>query len=105
MLYADAEATSARLVREAEASSRPDMDAGLLLAYFLGQFVCDVDDQGGVFSALRGHSLVRLLYGYNDRAGNAIPFSGTGRLHLPSVFADDPTARLRILEVGALQRT
>ncbi|MCI0462448.1 MAG: hypothetical protein L0Z62_36315, partial [Gemmataceae bacterium] len=92
VLYADAEAASARLAREAEVQSRPDLDPRLLLAFFLGQLVCDVDDQGGVFSALRGHSLVRLMYGYNDQAGNDIPFSGTGRLHLPSVFAHDPSA-------------
>jgi hypothetical protein len=84
VLYADAEAKSSQLFREAGVHNQPDLDPQLLLAYFLGQLVCDVDDQAGIYSALRGHSLVRLLYGYNDQAGNATPFIGTGRLHGPS---------------------
>ncbi len=89
VLYADAEATSARLFREAQSQSRPDMEPELLLAYFLGQLIYDVaDDETGVSSALRGHSLARLLYGYKDGVGNTNrkPFTGTGRLHAPSPF-------------------
>src|SRR5260370_29088937 len=82
--YADAEAKAARISLEAEIQSRPDMNPELLLAYFLGQLLYDVDDQAGAYSALRGHSLVRLLYGYNDQDLNGTPFNGTGRLHTGS---------------------
>jgi hypothetical protein len=80
VMYADSEATSARIAREAE--SVADANPDLLIGWFLGQFLYDVpDDVGGVYSGLRGHSLARLTYGYHDEAVNATPFNGTGRLH------------------------
>ncbi len=67
VLYAGSEATSARLAREAESISRPDVQPELLLGYFLGQLLYDTaDDPTGMYSALRGHSLARSLYGYPD---------------------------------------
>ncbi len=81
VLYADAEATAARIAREAESRRDPDVEPELLLAYFLGQLLYDVDDSSGVYSALRGHSLARLLYGNDDEATNDAAFNGTGRLH------------------------
>jgi hypothetical protein len=99
VLYANAAATSARLFREAEAPSRPDVAPERLLAYFLGQLLYDVsDDRTGIYSALRGHSLGRNLYGLNYVPGenealiaakNAAPFNGTGRLHYDSAFGQD----------------
>ncbi len=87
VLYADAEAKSAQIYREAEVQGRADMEPELLLSFFLGQLIYDADDQTGVYSALRGHSLARLLYGYNDPPDlNGTPFNGTGRLHEPIVF-------------------
>jgi hypothetical protein len=96
VLYANAQATASRFFREAETTSRPDMDPELLLAYFLGQLVYDVrDDRTGVYSALRGHSLSRNMYGLNYTLGdtaeqiavkNAVPWSGTGRLHFDSAL-------------------
>src|SRR5689334_10472666 len=65
VLYADTAATSARLAREAEVQNRPDIAPELLLAYFLGQLLYDVDDQTGVSSALRGHRLARDMYRWN----------------------------------------
>ncbi len=81
VLYADAEAAAARIAREAESQSAPDVEPELLLAYFLGQLLYDVDDNSGVYSALRGHSLARLMYGNDDEAINDTAFNGTGRLH------------------------
>lgn len=81
VLYADAEATAARIAREAQAQTVPDVDPELLLACFLGQLIYDVDDTVGVYSALRGHSLARLLYGYRAEGTDNLPFNGTGRLH------------------------
>jgi hypothetical protein len=82
VLYADAEAQSARLAREAQSQDRPDVEPEVLLAYFLGHLIYDTDDQRGVYSALRGHSLARLMYGSNDESDNNFtPFNGSGRLH------------------------
>src|SRR5262245_57486019 len=82
LLYADAAATSSRLRREAESASRADAEPELLLAHFLGQLVYDTpDDESGVTSALRGHSLARSMYGFSDGGYDQTPFNGTGRLH------------------------
>src|SRR6266446_4844215 len=87
VLYADAEATSSRIYRESEDFVPPDPDPRPFFAYFLGQVNYDVsDDDTGVYSALRGHSLLRSIYGMNDQGGNYSPFSGTGRLHASSPF-------------------
>jgi hypothetical protein len=88
VLYAGAQARAAQISREAETSRRPDVGPEALLSYFLGQLIYDVpDDNSGVYSALRGHSLARLLYGYNDQLSTFTPFDGTGRLHAASPFA------------------
>jgi hypothetical protein len=86
--YADSHATAAALFREGQSQARPDVEPELLLAYFLSQLVYDADDATGLYSALRGHSLARTMYGWNDDdpGGNATPFNGTGRLHEPIRF-------------------
>jgi hypothetical protein len=85
VMYADSEATAARVAREAETQQRPDMEPEQALAFFLGQLIYDAtDDVNGVGSGLRGHSLARTLYGYNYGATatpNIVPFNGVGRLH------------------------
>jgi hypothetical protein len=96
VLYASANATSARLYRDAQSQSQVDLDPELLLSYFLGQLIFDVpDDVRGVYSGLRGHSLARSMFGLNDALspdgtlqmkGNDVPFNGTGRLRYPSPF-------------------
>jgi hypothetical protein len=59
-----------------------DVESEAFLAWALGQLIYDVpDDSQGVSSALRGHSLARTMYGFNDQVLNAQPFNGTGRLH------------------------
>ena len=71
-----------RAARQGETAQRADADPELLFSYFLGQFLFDVpDDATGVFSALRGHSLARSMYGYNPGGNNTTPFNGPGRLH------------------------
>jgi hypothetical protein len=91
VLYANAAAQSARLDRESASLTHPDVDPELLMAYFLGQLIYDAPDDGaGVYSAMRGHSLARNMYGANSgtpAAANSVPFNGVGRLRAPSPFA------------------
>jgi hypothetical protein len=64
------------------ASAQPAADPDAYFAWALGQLIYDVpDDAQGVQSALRGHSLARTMYGFNDPVLNIQPFNGTGRLH------------------------
>ncbi len=87
VLYANGQARAAHFAREAQNDGRPDLSPEQLLAFFLGQFLYDVpDDEAGVYSTLRGHSLARSMYGHDDAGPNDIPFHGTGRLHYGSVF-------------------
>jgi hypothetical protein len=91
LLYADSQAMAARFFRESETSAGADADPERLLALFLGQLLYDApDDAGGVYSGLRGHSLARSMYGYDDADSNDVPFNGSGRLHGPSPFAALP---------------
>ncbi len=102
VFYADREAFSARLFREAQDQTRSDMDPELLGAFFLGQMLYDArDDSSGVDSALRGHGLLRGMYGLDYTVGangtfhllnNTVAYNGAGRLHFPSVFARSPDA-------------
>jgi hypothetical protein len=78
VIYAEGQANIARIWREGENVPRPDMDPELLLSYFLGQLIYDTDNP---LSALRGHGLVRNMYG---PPGSTIPFNGTGRQHTPA---------------------
>src|SRR5260370_7853713 len=62
--YSDSEATASRTYREAAVYQEPDMESELLFAYFLQQLIFGVnDDESGVYSALRGHELLRNLLG------------------------------------------
>ena len=70
-------------------SSPVDIDANALLRYALAQLIYDVDDKTGISSAIRGHSLARNLYGYNDQALNTQPFNGSGRLHYTGQYGQD----------------
>ncbi len=99
VLYADAEATSARIAREGETLQRADMNPEQALAFFLGQLLYDVnDDVNGAGSALRGHSLGRTMYGYNYTmaagvavpGANVTPYNGVGRLHYTSPVTYTP---------------
>jgi hypothetical protein len=91
VLYADSEATAARIFREAESQQRADIDPEQALAFILGQLIYDVPDtQAGAGSGLRGYSLARSMYGFNYTmtvpplvvpGSNAVPFNGVGRLH------------------------
>jgi hypothetical protein len=94
VLYADSEATSARIYRESQqiqAAELPGFDPYTAFSLFMSQLLYDIPDDPsataypnatGLYSALRGQSLARNMYGYYD-APNALndkPYNGTGRL-------------------------
>jgi hypothetical protein len=82
VLYADAEAESSRIFREAAANpTLPDMDPEQAFAFIMAQLVYDNnDDLAGASSSLRGHSFARLMYGYNAGGDNSHPYTGVGRI-------------------------
>ncbi len=105
VLYASATADGARLYRDAHTESRPNVDPELLLSFFLGQLLYDVhDDATGVYSALRGHSLARSMFGLNYNPGdppaviaqkNAAPYCGTGRMREPVILPGLPPSEAK----------
>ncbi len=96
VLYAEAAVAAAQYQSQALSQSQADVDPELLLTFFLGQLLYDAaDDESGVYSALRGHSLARNLYGGNfglasrsgaQPAANLVAFNGTGRQEQSSPF-------------------
>src|SRR5947209_15150187 len=105
VLYAESEADASRMRREWESDTRPDLDPQEAFAFSLGQLLYDQnDDQTGVSSSLRGHSLARGIYGWNHAISNgtvvpgdnSVAFNGVGRLHYPGPFPDpnNPTTML-----------
>src|SRR5262245_49685282 len=90
VLYAESEAVTSRVRKEAETPRRAEVEPELLLSYFLQQLIYDVPDVrsgiGSVNSAMRGHSLMRTLTGYNTTPGarNDCFYNGIGRLHFKS---------------------
>jgi hypothetical protein len=80
VFYADSEAQSQRTAREATNIKLPEVDPEMAFAVFMNQLIYDAKVNGGELSALRGWSLVRNMYGYNEAGANATPFNGVGRI-------------------------
>src|SRR5262245_55368880 len=71
VLVADSQALSGTIARQAENQFKPDVEAEAALSFALGQILYDSnDDLVGVQSSLRGWSLGRGAYGYNDAVMN-----------------------------------
>jgi hypothetical protein len=97
VLYAQAEAESSRLYKEDKNLRKPLESADRMMAFAWSKLLYDdFDDATGVYSSIRGHSLARSMYGFDnalayDRSTtnppvyvpNQTPFNGTGR----NVFA------------------
>lgn len=102
VLYAESEATASRLSRDALVLDRDDTDPDALFAYFMNQLIYDASstDGHGVYSALRGHSLARLMYGWDssNAGGNNVPFNGVGRLHYQYSAAGYPPSSVPATE-------
>ena len=91
VFYAEAEATASRYASQAQTQAQADVDPELLLSYYLSQLIYDTDN---IYSAMRGHSLARNMYGYNPADLNAIPYNGMGRLRfdVPHALLDGKPA-------------
>lgn len=77
----DSYALSARLARGGENIVVPDVEPEQAFAFVLSQIIYDLnDDQLGVTSALRGHSLARNMYGWYPGLLNDKAYTGLGRL-------------------------
>src|SRR5262245_42117924 len=93
VLYAQAEAESSRLSKESFTLRQPLESPDQMWRFALSQLLYDsYDDATGVYSGLRGHSLARSMYGFDnalayDRSTTNPPvyvpnqnaFNGTGR--------------------------
>jgi hypothetical protein len=94
VLYADSESKIAQIAREAESqqTSQFNSNSYALLNFAMSQLLFDQDNKTGVYSAARGHSFGRSMYGYNDMPGaaNFLPFNGTGRLYGTTIATDIP---------------
>src|SRR2546421_6890245 len=67
VFYAQRQASASVNFRESRQRQGDLIPVDQLARYFLGQLVYDVsDDAPGIYSGMRGHSLARLVYGYND---------------------------------------
>jgi hypothetical protein len=110
VIYADSAAKSAQIAKEAEVATRADVHPEFLASLFLTQLLFDVkDDESGVYSALRGYSLARSMFGFRydmvkilntvpqryaeSPMPNTIPYNGIGRPHT------GPTSRMSPWEI------
>jgi len=99
VFYANQQAISMRIHREASHGGRTayvnqgtrgpaDEAPPLALDLFnmaMSQLIYDVPEtESGHYSAMRGHSLARSMYGYRPGAENFTPFNGYGRIRQPS---------------------
>ncbi len=80
VFYAEAEGTASTLTSDTLNRTLPDADPELLASFFFSQLNYDTPN---VYSALRGHSFARTMWGYNPYGANAAAYSGTGRIHYP----------------------
>lgn len=119
MLYAESEATASRIYREAFTVNydRADIEATTLLNYALSQLIYDVkDDIDGCDSSMRGHSLARNMYGWQDPATatsaiinqnlvinrNFNAFNGIGRLDSAIEMPAKPPAIASVADLRQL---
>src|SRR5262245_28683575 len=69
VIYSESSATGSRIVKEAQTvvDDSAQIEPELILNRILGALIYDhPDDQTGVYSALRGHSLARNMYGSRE---------------------------------------
>jgi hypothetical protein len=82
VFYADSEANAARIHREGQAHGEPaPPDAVIVINRALSTLIFDEDTD--LNNPLRGHGLLRSVYGWNQttRTQHTIPFNGVGTFH------------------------
>src|SRR5215471_18452292 len=73
VLYSQAEAESSRLHREDKSLRQVLESPDRMFGYALSKLLYDeYDDPTGVYSAIRGHSLARSMYGFDYQIGTII---------------------------------
>jgi hypothetical protein len=87
VFYADSAAVASQMNRASMQQQQSDLDTELLAAYFLNQLLYDTDN---IYSAMRGHSLARSIYGYNPKRLNFTPYNGVGRESFAPSTTNDP---------------
>jgi hypothetical protein len=88
VFYAQSEADASRIFREQSTLRSLDDSPDRLWSFALSKLIYDeFDDTSGIYSGVRGHSLARSMYGFDNYIDannlfepNLIPFNGTGRL-------------------------
>jgi hypothetical protein len=96
VFYSEASSAASDSWKQSQVLPIPDMDPEMAFSLFLQQLIYDVpDDATGVYSSLRGHSLLRNMWGLNytyannningtiTLGNNTVAFNGAGRLHYP----------------------
>src|SRR5262249_30820631 len=98
VVYAEAQANTARIWREAETHERPDMDPELLLSYFLGQLIYGSNNPN---SAIKGpnYALADNMYGM---VGGTVPYDAT-RGAVPYTYPDLQNMYLAAVKAGPLE--
>jgi len=97
VVYAEAEAVASRYASQAQTQAQADVDPELLLSFFLSQLIYDTDN---VYSAMRGHSLARTMYGANPTDLNIVPFNGMGRMRWDVKHPTFGTTRNNMLAIN-----
>jgi hypothetical protein len=88
ILYADAESTASAIYRDSQSFDAADQQPVVsLFSFAFGQLIYDADDLATPYSAMRGNSLSRDMYGWNNgqlafgaaslTPGNSVPITLT----------------------------
>jgi hypothetical protein len=95
VFYSQSQADASRINREAQSPDPADILPETLLSWGLGQFIYPVpDDSASVFSAMRGHELSRLMWGWDYLPVSNGPYSASNPLQVDpskSNYSFDPT--------------
>lgn len=114
VMYAESAAAASRMSAESQKMppEAPTVDVESILNAALGQLIFDLpDDQTGVYSTVRGHSLARSAFGWNytpmgpfsfnpDGNNNVVAFNGLGRVRYFDATAGVDSSQLINYQLG-----
>jgi hypothetical protein len=100
VIYSSAQATNARVFREAETVDHPDMDPEMLLSYFMGQLIYGTTNPNSALAASPVSScLGPNMYG---TAGGTVPYAGGPNGGVPYTYPDRQNLYLAAIKAGNL---